>query len=483
MKVALLISGYLRGYETNMKFIQDEIINKFSDVDIYLHITKDENTEDKYLNQIEESDIKLIINTLNPITTIIENNNHYSDDKSVNNVRNHWSKLYKLNQLKLIKENETSKYDLVIRYRPDLNIKSENIFDIKISYKTIYIPKDAKIDKLKLINITDGYLCDALAFGSSESMDKYFDIYNHYGPNMPPVSETALFNYLKTLKYKYELIDVDYSFTLSKCNVFAICGDSGSGKTTLSSLLKGGYSDSFMLECDRYHKWERHNENWKEMTHLNPEANYIAKMEEDIFNLKVGKDIYQVDYDHHTGKFTEKQLINTSNNLIVCGLHSLYGSNKLYDVKIFMDTEESLKTKWKIKRDVVERGYTIEKVLESIKKRKGDYKEYVLPQKNIANIIVRFFTTDVVNFDDLDQQEKLSLEISVSNNCDDIKNIINTLSILGIKYEHYPSDEFTKFIFYDYQELKVTDNNLNYSRTGTFYDYILFYIFNLNFTN
>jgi len=31
-------------------------------------------------------------------------------------------------------------------------------------------------------------------------------------------------------------------------------------------------------------------------------------MEKDVFDLKIGKDIYQVDYDHSSGKFTDKKL-------------------------------------------------------------------------------------------------------------------------------------------------------------------------------
>ena len=265
---------------------------------------------------------------------------------------------------------------MVIRYRLDLSIVSKNIFDISNVSNTIFIPKDSKIDKVKLTDKTDGYICDALAFGDSSSMDKYFDIYdelNIHIKNYGPVSETILFNYLTNNKIKYELIDIDYSFILSKCNVFAICGDSGSGKSTLSTLLKNIFSNSFTLECDRYHKWERSNKKWEEVTHLNPDANYISKMNEDIFNLKIGRNIFQVDYDHHTGKFTEKQLINPSDNLIVCGLHSLYGDNdSVYNLKIYMDTDNNLKKKWKINRDVKERGYSIEKVLDSIKKREKD---------------------------------------------------------------------------------------------------------------
>ena len=43
MKVALLISGYLRNYQENINFIKEEIINNFVNVDVYLHITNNEN--------------------------------------------------------------------------------------------------------------------------------------------------------------------------------------------------------------------------------------------------------------------------------------------------------------------------------------------------------------------------------------------------------------------------------------------------------
>jgi len=476
MRVALLIAGYLRNYDKNIEFIQSEILNKFENVDVYLHITKDENNEDKYLNRIEESDVKYIIEKLNPTVTLIEDNITYVSDRITNNTINHWAKLYKLNELKKIRENETSLYDLVIRYRPDLEINSKNIFNLDFDNGMIYIPEDSKIDKNKLINLNDNYLCDALAFGNSKSMNRYFDISRYYGDKIHPVSETALYNYLRSQGIAYRLIDVDYNFILSKCNVFAICGDSGSGKSTLSTLLKNSYSDSFMLECDRYHKWERYNNNWDKITHLNPEANYITKMEDDIFNLKVGNQIHQVDYDHSTGKFTDKQRITPSNNLIVCGLHSLYGDNKLYDVKIYMDTESNLKKKWKLKRDVIERGYTIGKVLDSMKKRENDYQEYILPQKFNADIIVKFFTNDFINFDDLTTVETVSLELSINKRCANLDELLTRFNV--IDYKIYENGEFITIIFNEY-----TPINFGFNTNNTFYDYILYFIFNLTFTN
>ena len=330
MKVALIISGYLRSYDVNIESIKREVIDKFDHVDTYLHITRNECSEDKYLNLInEENDIKNITNHLKPISTIIEDNYEYNvSDIEINNITNQWCKIYKLNQLKIINELSTGiKYDLVIRYRPDIQINSVDLFTCNLEPNTIYIPNDSKMDKSRLSNTGDGYICDAISFGDSKAMDSYFDIYTQLEQlvNMVgPVSESVLLHYLIVNKLKYLLVDVDYEFILSKCNVFAICGDSGSGKSTLGGLLKKLFNNSFMLECDRYHKWERHDKNWDTTTHLSPKANYITKMSEDIFNLRIGNDIHQVDYDHSTGKFTEKQHISSSDNLIVCGLHSLY---------------------------------------------------------------------------------------------------------------------------------------------------------------
>jgi uridine kinase len=484
MKVALLISGYLRSYENSLSYIKNEIITIFNDVDVYLHVTKNEKEEDRYLNLIDEdTDIKKIISELNPKSILIEENDYHNRNKHYNNTFNQWSKLFKLNELKKINESiHGEKYDLVVRYRPDLSIKTKNLMSFKPKINTIYLPYDSKIDKKKLKSPSDKYICDALAFGDSESMDKYFDIFRNiddYISTYGAVSETILYNHLRKINVKINKIDVDYSFVLSKCNVFAICGDSGSGKSTLSKLLKNCFSDSFSLECDRYHKWERGDSNWTDVTHLDPNANYIEKMNEDVFNLKIGKEIFQVDYDHATGTFTEEQLINPSNNLIVCGLHTIYNkeSNSIYDIKIYMDPQEELKQKWKIKRDVIERGYTIEKVLESIKKRDKDFINHILPQKDNADVIIRFFSKDNVDIYDLVYEDKLSLDIKI-NKSFIVDDILKKLKYEGIPFTHIASENHNQFIFNEYIEFSG-DGVLS----KTFYDYTLLFIFNLIFTN
>jgi len=470
MKIALLISGYLRTYKINLPKIEALIVNNFKTADIYMHITKDEQDQDKYFNPSDiNEDIRFIESKLNPQCLLIEDNLLLG---AHSNLHNTWIKYYKLNTIKKINENSTGKYDLVIKYRPDLDLLSTNIFDVDHSPHTIHIPSDSKIDKSKLRAKGDKYICDIFAFGSSESMDKYFDIFGKLDDIVErngSVPETVLYHYLEEEGIKYVLKDIDYQVLLSQCSVFGICGDSGAGKTTLGMVLKEFFSNSFILEGDRYHKWERGDDNWDKFTHLNPDANYIAKMSEDIFNLKIGNSIYQVDYDHNNGTFTEDQLIECPQNTIVCGLHSLYDEGEdLYDLKIYVDTHPELKEEWKIKRDVEKRGHTRDTVLQSIESRRSDYQQYILPQRAKSDLIVRFHP----------ESGGIGLSLGVSGRYE-IESILKTFKEKKVKHTVcHEEGDFTTVTFRKYKNVSLWKNS-NSPHFGDFYDYVVYFILNL----
>lgn len=471
MKVAVLISGYLRTFKINLSNFQEKIIDKFENVDIYIHITDNEENDDKYLNI--NNDIRFITDNLKPVFLTHETNLKISNNKKENDLLNTWVKYYKLNEIKKINETIFGKYDMVIKYRPDLNI----ISDIDFNNDKIYIPKDSKIDKSKLDNIDDSYICDTFAYGSSELMDKYFDFYLSIKDLIPTngyTSETLLYHYIMNNNIKHQLCDIDYNIILSLCNVFAIAGDSGSGKTTLGNILKKYFSNSFMLECDRYHKWERGHDNWQDFTHLNPDANYITKMNDDIFNLKIGKSIYQVDYDHSSGKFTEQEKIDSSDNIIVCGLHSLYNDDKnIFNIKIFVDTDNVLKYTWKIKRDTAKRGYSKEKIIKQIEDRKIDYLKYIEPQRDISDVVINFFTDIEEISNDIDPID-IKLKVLVNRGIS-ITEVIKYLDEQNIKFKKYNNDNFNILVFDSYQEHNLKLNMLN----NNYYDYIIFILLNI----
>jgi len=401
MKFALLIAGYSRSLEYNIENLKKNIIQD-NDVDIYIHISKDK--EKKYLNN--DINIKKLIETLEFKYITISDNIKFCNEVKKNNIINQNYKFYCLNEeRKKIEKIEKLQYDVVIKIRPDVNINSFinfNTFDLT----KINIPLDSKIDITKLNRAEDKHICDIVAFGNSESMNKYFDFYlsldiliKSYGYS----NETLLYHYLNNNKILHNLIDIDYLVILSLFNTIAITGNSGSGKTTLTKIIKNIFDNSFVLECDRYHKWERGDSKWEKYTHLNPEANYITKMNKDVFDLKMGNNIYQVDYDHKTGKFTDKEIIESKENIIICGLHSLYVCDNITNLKIYMDTDENLRIPWKIKRDITKRGYTIEKIYKQILDRVRDYKEYIEPQKEKADIIVCLYTDKIFNIESFDK--------------------------------------------------------------------------------
>lgn len=476
MKVAIIISGYLRSFKSNIKNFQEKILNNFDKVDVYLHLTKDEKY-DKYLNNNNDTDLKFITNILSPKVILKEPNYLFSKNPQKNNLYNTWYKLYKLNLLKKENERYFGKYDYVIRYRPDIFMETNITHEL---CDELTIPQDSKIDKHKLSKESDPYVCDIFAIGSSENMDYYFSIFENLNDLIEgygEVSETLLFYHLEKINYNQKVID--YNILLSTCNTFAICGDSGSGKTTLGDKLKNLFSNSFMLECDRYHKWERGDTKWNSFTHLNPDANYIAKMNDDIFDLKIGNDVYQVDYNHSTGKFTQKEKIESPDNLIVCGLHSLYHSHEnLYDLKIYMDTDLNLRKKWKIIRDTKKRGYTVEKVLEQINKRQEDYKKYIEKQKDKSDIIINFYSDSHLAMNDNEEDIDLRLRVLINNKLK-VDLIIEQLLNEKIQFEVSSEKLFTTLNFERYRNFSKTKI---YNQYHDYYDYIVFIIMNLNQT-
>ena len=174
-----------------------------------------------------------------------------------------------------------------------------------------------------------------------------------------------------------------------------IAGDSGAGKSRLLTMLGELLSEDHILniEGDGDHRWERGNANWKEMTHLNPQANYLYRQAEDLLVLRGNNAVKRAEYDHATGTFTAKKKLMPKPYIIMCGLHSLYlpQMRQVLDMKIYLDTEEALRCYWKLQRDQGNRGHVREEVMAEIKKRQADAEKYIYPQRQYADLVIRYF--------------------------------------------------------------------------------------------
>ena len=179
--------------------------------------------------------------------------------------------------------------------------------------------------------------------------------------------------------------------------VIGIGGDSGAGKSTLLNDVKELLSGRVVeLEGDGDHKWERGDEHWKQLTHLDPKANFLHRQAETILRLKRGRSAQRVEYDHTTGQFTTPRRVEPNEFVIMSGLHTFYlpKMRKLIDFKIFMDTDYALNARWKMLRDQSERGYTEEEIIKQIESRRPDSDRFIAPQKEFADLIIRYYVRE-----------------------------------------------------------------------------------------
>ncbi len=222
--------------------------------------------------------------------------------------------------------------------------------------------------------------------------------------------------------------------------ILGIGGDSGTGKSTLAHTLSTLFTPMLtQVFCgDAMHKWERNNSNYNIFTHLNPKANNLYVDMKFLYGLKNRKILYRRQYDHDTGQFTKDFKIRPSNLNIFEGLHafSLPQFNKIYDLKIFIAPEKKVYQHWKIRRDMVKRGYTKKQVLENIQSRYADSQKYIAPQQVHADIVIKpYFVTAVTELGGTDPFE---IGYQFILNADiDMENIIDILSVMDTLCVHH----------------------------------------------
>jgi len=199
--------------------------------------------------------------------------------------------------------------------------------------------------------------------------------------------------------------------------LIGIGGNSGAGKDTYTKLVKSLIAPKkcVQIDSDDDHKWERYDDNWHQYTHLNPSANNLNNLLTHVNMLKRGQKINRRLYDHETGKFKLPQLFDSNRFVFIQGLHPFYlrRMREIIDLRVFLEPDESLRIFWKIKRDVLERGYTKEQVLKSIEERDADAIKYIIPQRDYAHIVIKIVSLDFLE----DHAENLNFEPRLKMTC------------------------------------------------------------------
>ncbi len=177
--------------------------------------------------------------------------------------------------------------------------------------------------------------------------------------------------------------------------ILAIVGDSAAGKSTLTSgLVNILGADCVTVVCtDDYHKYDRRERAQLGVTPLHPDCNYLDVLELHLERLHYGQPFLKPVYDHATGSLVRPEYVRPRQFVIVEGLLSFHTAvmRQFYDVKVYLDPPEELRKVWKIQRDTTKRGYTAEQVVAEMEKREPDSRDYIRPQREHADIVVRFY--------------------------------------------------------------------------------------------
>ncbi|MBP3475766.1 MAG: uridine kinase [Lachnospiraceae bacterium] len=250
----------------------------------------------------------------------------------------------------------------------------------------------------------------------------------------------GIFLILVASMYLYGVNSNSYYRRRNRPFTIGIAGDSGAGKSRLLGMLEELLSEEHILniEGDGDHKWERGDANWNEMTHLNPRANYLYRQAEDLRVLRGNNTVKRADYDHNTGTFTGKKKVIPKPYIVMCGLHSLYlpQMRQVLDMKIYLDTDEALRCYWKLNRDQGDRGHRKEAVMAQIEKRRKDAEKYIYPQKQYADLVIRYYDEQLTqNLDKMERSYEVTLSVEflmdVSINAEPLLALLQEYGVRG----------------------------------------------------
>ncbi len=178
--------------------------------------------------------------------------------------------------------------------------------------------------------------------------------------------------------------------------VIGVAGGSGSGKTTVVSRILESLGDDqvTVLEHDRYYR-DRKDLRLEERAALNydhPDALETGLLVRHLMDLRAGRTVQAPAYDftlHARKPATETALPRKA--IIVEGIliYTDAALRELMDVKLFVDTDADTRFIRRLRRDVAERGRTMESVIEQYQSTvKPMHLEFVEPSKRYADIII-----------------------------------------------------------------------------------------------
>ena len=176
--------------------------------------------------------------------------------------------------------------------------------------------------------------------------------------------------------------------------LIGIAGGTGSGKTTLAKKIHQAFPEAVLISQDSYYR-DLSLLSLKERDKVNfdhPNSLEFTLLKKHLIDLKNGLVIEQPIYNFHLHA-REKETIWTepANIILVEGILLLAAPEvrDLFDIKIFVDTDEDIRVLRRIDRDIKERSRDFTSVVEQyFVTVKPMHDAFVEPSKQYADIII-----------------------------------------------------------------------------------------------
>ncbi|CAM4186830.1 uridine kinase [Streptococcus penaeicida] len=189
--------------------------------------------------------------------------------------------------------------------------------------------------------------------------------------------------------------------------IIGVTGGSGGGKTSVSRAILDSFPNAriAMIQHDSYYRDQAHL-SFEERVKTNydhPLAFETDFMIEQLKELLQGRpvDIPVYDYKAHTR--SDKTFRQEPQDVIIVeGILVLEDERlrELMDIKLFVDTDDDIRIIRRIKRDMMERGRSLDSIIEQYTTVvKPMYHQFIEPSKRYADIIVPEGVSNVVAID------------------------------------------------------------------------------------
>jgi uridine kinase len=178
--------------------------------------------------------------------------------------------------------------------------------------------------------------------------------------------------------------------------IIGIAGGSGSGKTTVVKAITEQLKENVVvIPQDSYYKDLGHLSEEEKRVHNfdHPDSIDFDLLRSQLKELREGRTVEQPIYSYITcGRSkTETVTVKPTDIIIVEGILIFTDPKlrKLMDIKIFVDADDDDRLMRVMSRDIVERGKTVEWVIERYSKTvKPMYLQFIEPSKRYADVIV-----------------------------------------------------------------------------------------------